>query len=133
MAEYDQQTTIPALIRGLLDDGRDLIREELQLARAEVREEMSKAAAAFIAFAIAAAVAILGAALLSVAIGGAIAYFLRWPTWVGYALTAVLFLAAAWGLSLYARARLKTIRGIPGTKGTMKENVAWIQKKSGLK
>jgi len=130
MAEYDQQTTIPALIRGLLDDGRDLIREELQLARAEVREEMSKAAAAFIAFAIAAAVAILGAALLSVAIGGAIAYFLRWPPWAGYGVTAVLFLAVGWGLCLYARARLKAIRAMPETTDTMKENLAWMQNKS---
>jgi len=133
MAEYDDGTSIPTLIRGLLDDARDLVRGELQLARAEIREELSAAQTAMIAFASAAAVALIGAILLSVAIGGAIAYFLRWPTWVGYALTAVLFLAAAWGLSLYARARLKTIRGIPETKGTMKENVAWIQKKSGLK
>jgi len=130
MAEYDPQTTIPALIRGLLDDARDLIREELQLARAEIREEISKATAAIIAFDIAAAVGILGAGLLSVAIGGAIAYFLRWPPWAGYAVTAVLFLAAGWGLCLYARARLKAIRAMPETTDTMKENLAWMQNKS---
>jgi fructose-specific phosphotransferase system IIC component len=130
MAEYDQQTTIPVLIRGLLDDARDLIREELQLARAEVREEISKATAALVAFAIAAAIGVLGAALLSVAIGGAIAYFLRWPPWAGYGATAVLFLAAGWGLCLYARARLKAIRAMPETTDTMKENLAWMQNKS---
>jgi hypothetical protein len=133
MAEYDDRTSIPALIRGLLDDARDLIREELQLARAEIREEISAARTAVIAFAISAAVGLMGAALLSVAIGGAIAYFLRWPAWAGYGITAVLFLAAASGLCLYARARLKSIRAIPETTDTIKENLAWMQKKSGLR
>ena len=38
MAEYDDRTSIPTLIRGLVDDARELIREELQLARSEIRE-----------------------------------------------------------------------------------------------
>lgn len=133
MAEYDDRTSIPTLIRGLLDDARDLIREELQLARAEIREEVSAAQSALIAFAVAAAVGLIGVMLLSVAIGSAIAYFLRWPAWAGYAITAVLFFAASWGLVLYARARLKTIRAIPETKDSIKENIAWIQNKSGLR
>ena len=133
MAEYDDRTSIPVLIRGLLDDARDLIREELQLARAEIREEISAAQTAVIAFAVSAAVGLMGAVLLSVAIGSAIAYFLHWPAWAGYGITALLFLAAAWGLCLYARARLKTIHAIPETKDTIKENLAWIQNKSGLR
>ena len=130
MAEYDEHTSIPVLIRGLLDDARDLIREELQLARAEIRDEISAAQSAAIAFGIAAAVGLLGAVLLSVAIGGAVAYFLRWPTWAGYGVVAVLFLAGGWGLSMYARGRLKTIRAMPETTETMKENMAWMQHKS---
>ena len=133
MAEYDDRTSIPTLIRGLLDDARDLIREELLLARSEIREEISTARTAVITFAISAAIGLMGAVLLSIAIGGAIAYFLRWPTWAGYGITAVLFLAVGWGLCLYARARLKAIRAIPETKHTMKENLAWMQNKSGLR
>jgi fructose-specific phosphotransferase system IIC component len=130
MAEYDERTTIPALIRGLLDDARDLIREELQLARAEIREEISQVQSAAIAFAIAAAVGLMGAMLLSVAIGGAIAHFLRWPPWAGYGVTAILFLAAGWGLCLYGRGRVKAVRAMPETTETMKENLAWMQNKS---
>jgi len=133
MAEYDDRTSIPALIGGLLDDARDLIREELQLARAEIREEVSAAQSALVAFAVAAAVGLIGVMLLSVAIGSAVAYFLRWPAWAGYGITAVLFLAVSWGLVLYGRGRLKTIRAIPETKDTIKENIAWIQNKSGLR
>ncbi len=130
MAEYDERTSIPALIKGLLDDARDLIREELQLARAEIREEIAALQTVTIAFAIAAVVGVLGAMLLSIALGGAIAYFLRWPSWAGYGIVAVLFLVAGWGLCIYARSRMKVIRGIPNTTDTMKENIAWMQSKS---
>jgi len=130
MLEYDERTSIPSLVRGLLEDGRDLIREELQLARAEIREEISQAQSAVIAFAVAAAVGLIGAVLISVAIGGAIAYFLHWPNWAGYGIVAILLLAAGWGSFLYARARLKAIRAMPETTDTIKENVAWIQNKS---
>src|SRR5207237_7097617 len=60
MAEYDEHTSIPGLIKGLLDDARDLIREELQLARAEIREEISALQTVTIAFAVAAVVGLLG-------------------------------------------------------------------------
>ena len=133
MAEYDEHTSIPGLIKGLLDDARDLIREELQLARAEIREELSAVQAVAIAFAVAAVVGLIGVMLLSVALGGALAYFLRWPPWAGYGVVALLLLAAGWGLCLFARGRLRAIRAIPNTAATMKENLAWMQNKSGLR
>ena len=130
---YDERTSIPGLIKGLLDDARDLIREELQLARAEIREEVSALGAVVAAFAVAAVVGLLGAMLFSVALGGALAYFLRWPSWAGYGVVALMFLAGGWGLCLYARGRLRMIRAIPNTAETMKENLRWMQNKSGLR
>jgi fructose-specific phosphotransferase system IIC component len=131
--QYDERTSIPALIKGLLDDARDLIREEIQLARAEIRDEVSALTSVVIAFAVAAVVGLMGAMLLSVALGGALAYALRWPSWAGYGVVAILFLAGGWGLCLFARGRLRVIRAIPNTTETMKENLAWMQNKSGLK
>jgi len=131
--QYDERTSIPGLIKGLLDDARDLIREEIQLARAELREEVSALGAVVVAFAVAAVVGLLGAMLFSVALGGALAYFLRWPPWAGYAAVALLFLAGGWALCLYARGKLRAIRAIPNTTETMKENLAWMQNKSGLR
>ena len=130
MLEYDERTSIPVLVRGLLDDARDLIRGELQLARAEIREEISEARSALIGFAMAAAAGLLGVMLLCVAIGGLIAYFLHWPNGAGYGIIAILLLAAGWGCALYARGRMKAIRAMPETTDTIKENVAWMQNKS---
>jgi len=130
MAEYDERTSIPGLVKGLLDDARDLIREELQLARAEIREEIAALGAVAAAFGVAAIIALIGVALLSVALGGALADLLAWPTWAGYGIVALVFLAVACGLCLYARGRLRDVRAIPKTTETMKENLAWMQNKS---
>jgi hypothetical protein len=132
MAEPDVNS-IPGLIRGLLHDTRDLIREEIALARTEIREEISAAQTVGIAFGSGALAALLGATLLCIAIGGAIAYLLHWPAWSGYGIVGVLLLAASFALVQYARGRLARIRALPKTSDTLKENMAWIQSKSSAK
>jgi fructose-specific phosphotransferase system IIC component len=129
----EEQTSIPGLVKGLLDDARELIREELQLARAEIREEISALQTVTVAFAAAAMVATIGVVLLSIAVGGAIAYFLGWPAWAGYGIVAVVLLGGGFALALYGRGRLRAIRAIPKTTEIMKENLAWMQNKSVLR
>src|SRR4051812_1184851 len=130
MATHETGTSIPELIRSLLDDTRVLIREELALARAEIREELSIAQTVAMTFVGAALAAAIGAVLLSVAIGGAIAYFLAWPAWTGYGIVAVLLLGTGYFLVRYGRNRVAHIRALPQTTATVKENLAWMQSKS---
>jgi hypothetical protein len=130
MADHSTAASIPELIRSLLDDTRTLIREELALARAEIREELSTAQSVAMAFAGAGVAAAIGAVLLAVAIGGAIAAVLNWPAWTGYGIVAVLLLAAGYALVRYGRNRLAHLRALPQTTATVKENLAWMQSKS---
>ncbi len=130
MAEYGEDTSIPTLIRGLLDDARSLVREELQLARAELREEATQMQTVAVAFGIAAVVGLIGAAVLSVAIGSLIAYYASWPVWIGYGVVGIVWLVCAWIAVAYARGRLRDVRAIPNTAQTMKENMTWMQNKS---
>ncbi len=132
MAEYEAYETesIAGLIRSLLDDTRDLIREEIALARAEIREEIAATRTVGIAFGAAAVAAVLGATLLCIALGGAIAYFLTWPTWAGYAIMTVLLLSGAYLLVQYGRGHIGKIRALPKTTESVRENMAWMQSKS---
>src|SRR5215212_4252819 len=129
MAERDHES-IPGLVRSILDDTRDLIREELALARAEIRDEIAAAQTVGISFAAAAAAAGVGIVLLSVALGSALAYFLNWPAWTGYGIVAAVLLGGAYGLVNHGRQRLSQLRALPKTTETIKENLAWIQSKS---
>jgi len=129
VAEYERDS-IAGIIRSLLDDTRELIREELALFRAEVREEIAAVQAVGVSFAIAAFVALIGSVLLAIGIGGGLAYLLGWPSWSGYLIVALLMLGGAFGLVVFARGRLATMRALPKTTETLKENMAWIQSKS---
>lgn len=129
MADHDTES-ISGLIHSILEDARGLIREEIGLARAEIREEFSNIQTAGIAFGAAALAAFIGALLLCGAIGGAVAHLLRWPPWTGYGIVAVLLLGSAFLLVRYGRRRLADVRGLPVTTGTIKENLAWMQSKS---
>jgi integral membrane sensor domain MASE1 len=128
MAEYERETeSVPSLIRSLLVDARELIREEIALARAEIREEITTVGFALGAAALA---ALIGAALLCVALGGAIAYFLTWPTWAGYVIVTVLLFGGAYLLVRYGRGQLTRVGTFPRTTESVKENMAWMQSKS---
>ena len=122
--------SVRELIQGLLEDTRDLVRAELALAKAEIREEISAAGMVGAAFSGAVVAGLLGVTLLTVALGGAVAYGLGWPSWAGFSIVAVALLASAWLMARFGTARLKKLRTLPKTKQTMKENLAWMQNKS---
>jgi putative superfamily III holin-X len=128
MAEQSTES-LRGLIQGVLEDTRDLIRAELALARAEIREEVAAVTMVATAFGGAVFAGALGVMLLALTIGGAIAYMLSWPSWAGYGIVAVALMGAAWLLVSYGRAQLKKIRTLPKTTQTMKENLEWIQNK----
>ena len=123
----ESENSLGRLIDTLVQETRDLIREEIALARAELRQQMAYMQTVAVAFAGATLAAILGTTLLCVAIGGAIAYALSWPAWGGYGIVAVLLLAAGAGLAMYARSQLARVHGLPETAQSVKETVSWIQ------
>jgi hypothetical protein len=129
MAEPETDS-LRELVQGLLEDTRDLVRAELALAKAEIREEVSAAGTVGAAFSGAAIAGFLGVTLLTVALGGALAYAFGWPSWAGFGVVALLLLGSAWLLARFGTARLKKLRTLPKTQQTMRENFAWIQNKS---
>src|ERR1044071_10204298 len=84
------QESIGSLIRGILNDVRTLIREEIALARVEMREQAGRAKAAALSFGIAAAALAFGGIFLLVAIALGIAALFGWPAWTGFPVVAVL-------------------------------------------
>jgi cytochrome c biogenesis protein CcdA len=118
---HETEAPMSTLLRGALDDVRELFREEVALARTELRAEVSKATSAASGFG-AAAVA-LGCAgvfiLAAIALGIATAF--QWPAWTGFAIVAVILAIAGAILFMSARRALREIRGLPRTIGTVKE------------
>ena len=122
--------SIGGLLRGILMDIRTLIREEIELARIEIREQAGRARAAAVSFAIAAVALACGGVLLLVALATGIADLFNWPVWSGFLIMAVL-LSLVGVLTLSSgRSQLRKIHAVPEeTVSTLKENSAWIAKR----
>ena len=124
------QESIPTLIRGILNDVRTLIREEIDLARVEMRQQAGRAKAAAMSFGIAAAALAFGGVFLLVAIALGIASLLGWPAWTGFLIVALLLCIGGFFTLSAGRKQLAGVHGMPEeTVTTLKENSEWIAKR----
>lgn len=122
--------SIRGLIRGILGDIRTLIREEIALARVEMREQVGRARAAAVSFGIAAGALAFGGIFLLVAIAMGIANVLNWPTWTGFLIVAVLLSIVGVVTLSSGRRQIRTVHAVPEeTVTTLKENSEWIAKR----
>jgi putative superfamily III holin-X len=123
----DTREPLTHLIQNVVDDLRDLFREEVALARAEIRQEVSAWSSAAISMAAGGAVAAVGALFILLGIAQGIAMLFGWPAWGGYLLIGVL-LAIGGGVAVLAgRRRTQTIPTLPRTTETVKEATEWMK------
>src|ERR671939_592710 len=90
MAEIGYNDSIGGLIRGVLTDIRELIREEIALARVELGDKATRAKLAAASLGAAAVALAFGLTFLLVAIAVGIADLLNWPVWTGFLIVALL-------------------------------------------
>jgi hypothetical protein len=128
--EVVHHETIGGLIRGILTDLRTLIREEVALARVEIREQAGRARAAAMSFGVAAGALLFGVAFLLIAVATGIAELLAWPVWAGFLVVAVLLSLIGLVALSSGRKQIRTVHAVPQeTVTTLKENSEWIAKR----
>ncbi|GAA0220763.1 phage holin family protein [Saccharothrix mutabilis subsp. mutabilis] len=122
----DDNATIGQLVGDLTQDLSRLLRQELELAKAEIRQEATKAGKATGMLAAAGFAGYMTAVLLSLAAVFGLAYLIG----LGWA---ALVVAVLWGIAgavLYSsgRTRLRTVSPKPErTIETLKEDAAWLR------
>jgi hypothetical protein len=117
------EASVPSLIRGALDDVRELFREELALARAEMREEFGKAAASAARFGAGGVALWFAAMFLLVTVALAISSLLEWPAWAGFGIVAIVLGIAGVVLVMSGRSALRDVKPMPRTLHSMKETL----------
>ena len=125
MSGYDQSIT--DLLRSTFQDAQDLIRGEVALAKAELRQEVTRLRGGATALAVAAVAALIAVVFLLTAAAWAIPALTGWPVWTGFAIIGGLALVAAIVAGVMGRSRLTAERRMPLTMETMKENMRWTQ------
>ena len=128
--ELTHPESLGGLIRGILMDLRTLIREEIALARVEIREQATRARAAALSFGIAAGALLFGGTFLLIAIAMGIADLLHWPAWTGFLIVAVVLALVGVVTLSSGRRQLHQVSAVPEeTVSTLKENSEWIAKR----
>jgi len=126
---------LSTLVKGIVDDIGDLIKQQFQFAKTEIKTDLRKTRDAVLALAIGAGVAALGGLFFCFML----VYLLHWlasppsadpaslPLWACYGIVSLLFLGGGFALILVGKKKFDSFNPLPvQTVESLKENVQWI-------
>jgi uncharacterized membrane protein YqjE len=122
-----EDRSIADVISSAVTDAQDLVRGEIALAKAELRDEVRRIGAGAAMLAAAGLAAIVGLVMLLTAVAWAISELAAWPVWAGFGVVTVVVLLIAGVLAFMGKSRLASERRMPLTVDTMKENMKWMR------
>jgi hypothetical protein len=126
--EDSRGASFTTTVKQVNDDVRELFREELALARAELRQEASSFSTAAAQMGGGAAVAGFAVLFLLLGIAQGFADLVNWPVWGGYLMMGVVLAAAAGVAIQMGRSRLRATPAVPKqTLETLKETKEWMK------
>jgi hypothetical protein len=121
------EPSIADVIKHAIRDAQDLMRSEVALAKAEVREEVHRVSVGAGLLAGAALAAAMAVIFLMTTVALAIAVLLGWPLWSGFGIVTVFVALAAGALGYIGKKRITAARHMPRTVDALKENIEWMR------
>lgn len=121
MAHASSPSSVGGLVRSAIDDVRELFREELALAKAEIREEVSKVTAGGTKLGVAGVTLWFGAMFILTAAALGLSAALQWPPWAGFGAVGLVLSIVGAVAGASARRSFREVRTLPRTVGTIKE------------
>jgi hypothetical protein len=121
------EESIPDLIRGTIRDGIGIVRDEILLARTEMREEVVRIKSGLITVVAAVVVGMLAVIMLLDTLAWGAVYAFDWPAWAGFGIVALPLLLIAMVLGVMSRTLLSRERYMPKSVDTLKENAEWLR------
>lgn len=122
-----QEPSIADVIKNAIRDAQELVRSEVALAKAEVRQEVRRLSIGAGLLAGAALAAVIAVIFLMTTIAWAIADLLGWPVWSGFGIVTVLVAITAGALGYIGKKRITAARHMPRTVDALKENIEWMR------
>lgn len=129
-----QAAPVTELLKGIVNDVGELVRQEVRFARKEITSDLRKTSAATTYLAIGGVVALVGTILLA----HALALLLQWaaphlPLWGCYGIVSLLVLAVGGAVAYAGYAKFQTFTPIPDkTIATIQENVSGVPQPLGM-
>jgi uncharacterized membrane protein YqjE len=124
--QVDEQRSLGQLFSDATRDLGQLIRQEVELAKTETREEIRQATRAGAMFGVAAVLAFVALLLASFAVAWGLAEVM--PAGVAFLIVALVFGGVAFAAFQKARQRIQQVDPVPReTVDTIKEDVEWVK------
>lgn len=124
--EDPRHETLTQTIGRVIDDVRDLFREEVALAKAELRHEASEFGSALTRMGIGAGAGLFAVGFLLLGIAQGFAAMVEWPAWAGYLAMGVVLGIAAGIAVITGRAKARQVPTLPRTVESIKETKEWM-------
>ena len=119
--------SLAALLGGIMQDAKDLLVQELTLAKLEGHDEVRQIKTAALSLGIGVGVAAVGGILLSVMLVHMLAAYTDIPLWGCYGIVGSVFGVLGWVLLASGKHKIEEIDVMPQTVETMKENAQWLR------
>jgi putative superfamily III holin-X len=119
--------SLAALLGGIMKDAKDLLVQELMLAKLEGHDEVRQIKTAALSLGIGVGVAAVGGILLSVMLVHMLAAYTDIPLWGCYGIVGSVFGVLGWVLLASGKHKIEEIDVMPQTVETMKENAQWLR------
>ena len=119
--------SLAALLGGIMKDAKDLLVQELTLAKLEGHDELRQIKTAALSLGIGVGVAAVGGILLIVMLVHVLAAYTDIPLWGCYGIVGSVFGVLGWVLLASGKHKIEEIDVMPQTVETMKENAQWLR------
>jgi hypothetical protein len=127
---YTSEPTLTQLLTGLMNDVKELLRQELALAKHEVRQELRETLLVVVFLGIGVGIAAIGGLLLILMLVHLLHALTALPLWACYGIVGGLFAVVGVVLLVIGKHKMAGIHMVPQeTVETMKENAQWIKDK----
>jgi Putative Actinobacterial Holin-X, holin superfamily III len=128
---YNSEPTLAQLVSELVNDAKLLLRQEVALAKHEIRAEVRKSKVALISLGTGVGMAALGGLLLIIMLVHLLNALSELPLWMCYGIVGGVCAIAGIALLYTGKKRMASIEMVPQqTVETMRENVRWIKEKA---
>ncbi len=123
------EPSITALVGGILSDAQDLIKQQFNMLRAELKEEIRQARTAAVSIGVGAGLLVIGGILLIVMLVHLLEYSTDIPVWGCYAIVGGGIALAGCILVYFGKKEAGDVHLIapPQTAAALRENVQWLQ------